>query len=157
MEKLIIFGAKYLIYVLIIIAIIFFLRQQRKRRKEILIFAIITLPLAYVVAKLASFFYFNPRPFVAEHFVPLIAHDADNGFPSDHTLLSSAIAASVYVFNKKWGVALFILAVLIGAARVLAGVHHAVDIVGALIISALAAWAVARWIFHKVIYKIALK
>jgi undecaprenyl-diphosphatase len=62
---------------------------------------------------------------------------ADNGFPSDHTLLATAIAFAIFHFNKKLGLFLFLLAVLVGVARILAGVHHAADIAGSLIIAGL--------------------
>ncbi|HBI33806.1 MAG TPA: hypothetical protein DEA43_04155 [Candidatus Moranbacteria bacterium] len=135
MDDIIIFGARRLTAVMILIALVFFLRLSREKKKEMLVFAIITLPVIYLMAKLASLFYYNPRPFVVENFVPLIAHTDNNGFPSDHTLLSAAVASIVYFFNKKVGVFLFILAVLVGASRVLAGVHHFVDIAGSIIIA----------------------
>ncbi|MCX6762335.1 MAG: phosphatase PAP2 family protein [Candidatus Moranbacteria bacterium] len=134
MSTLIIFIAKYLFFVSAAIAIIFFLKQLRQKQKEMLIFAVILLPLSYVIAKIVSRFYFDPRPFVQGNFAPLIGHAADNGFPSDHTLLAAAIAFAIFHFNKKLGLFLFFLAVLVGVARVLAGVHHAADIAGSLII-----------------------
>ena len=74
-------------------------------------------------------------PFVENNFVPLIAHAADNGFPSDHTLFGAAIASVIFLFDKKWGTGLFMLAFLVGVSRVLAGVHHFVDIAGSLLIT----------------------
>ncbi len=130
MNILIVFSAKYLLYVSVIVAVAYFAKQPRPRQKEMLVFAVILLPFAYAIAKIAGHFYFDPRPFVVGHFTPLIPHAADNGFPSDHTLLASAVAATVFYFNKRLGLLLFVLALFVGAARVLAGVHHPMDIVG---------------------------
>jgi undecaprenyl-diphosphatase len=137
MNFIIIFIAKYLIFVALAIAVLYFLKQPRPRQKEMLIFAAILLPVSYFVAKIISHFYFDPRPFVAGHFTPLIEHAADNGFPSDHTLFGAAIAFAIFRFNKKLGLLLLYLTVLVGVARVLAGVHHAVDIAGSILIVAI--------------------
>jgi undecaprenyl-diphosphatase len=86
---------------------------------------------------LVSRFYFDPRPFVQGNFTPLLPHAADNGFPSDHTLLAAAIAFATFHFNKKLGLFLLLLAILVGVARILAGVHHVADIAGSIIITGL--------------------
>lgn len=135
LNQLIIFGAKYLIWVICLIALWFIVKQSKEERKKIIVLAIIALPISYVVAKILGHFYYDPRPFVENNFVPLIAHAADNGFPSDHTLFASAIASVIYASNKKWGAGLFSLAFLVGISRVLAGVHHFVDIAGSLLIT----------------------
>ena len=100
-----------------------------------MIFAVLLLPLSYIAAKIISHFYFDPRPFVVGNFTPLIPHAADNGFPSDHTLLGAAIAFAIFRFNKKLGLLLLFFAILVGFSRVLAGVHHASDIAGSIVIA----------------------
>src|SRR5205085_7935625 len=99
----------------------------------------------YVTAKVLGHVYYDPRPFVQEHFTPLIPHDADNGFPSDHTLITAGVAAVIYFFNRPWGFALLGLALLVGAARVAAGVHHPVDIVGSIVIAVVVSFS--TWFF----------
>ncbi|KKP92431.1 MAG: hypothetical protein UR99_C0072G0005, partial [Candidatus Moranbacteria bacterium GW2011_GWD2_36_12] len=69
MDSIIIFGARRLTTVMILIAFVFFLRLSREKQKEIMVFAIITLPAIYLMAKISSLFYYNPRPFVVENFV----------------------------------------------------------------------------------------
>lgn len=151
MDNVIIFGARHLTLVMILIALVFFLKLSREKQKEVIIFAIVTLPAIYLMAKISSLFYYNPRPFIVENFVPLIPHADNNGFPSDHTLLSAAVAAVVYFFNRKVGAFLFLLALLVGAARVLAGVHHAVDIAGSFAVTGMVSFLVYKYIFPLVI------
>ncbi len=91
-------------------------------------------PLAYIISRISSYLYYDPRPFVVGHFTPLIAHAADNGFPSDHVLLTGAVAMIVWFYNKKLSAALLVLVLLICWARVYAGIHHATDIAGSVII-----------------------
>ncbi len=134
MDTIIVFIAQYLYLIVLFIATIFFFLQPRKIKKGVLICGIIVAPLAYAISRIASALYYNPRPFVVGHFTPLIAHAADNGFPSDHMLLAGAMAMIVWFYNKKLGATLWMIAFLIGWARVYGGIHHVVDIVGSVII-----------------------
>src|SRR6185312_13600685 len=106
MNTIIIHCAKYLIIVPIIAVLVWFVRLPKHERKQAFFLALITLPLAYILAKIAGHFYYDPRPFVVGNFTPLVAHAADNGFPSDHTLLAGALAASVMCFNKRFSIVL---------------------------------------------------
>ncbi|MDP2837926.1 MAG: phosphatase PAP2 family protein, partial [Candidatus Moranbacteria bacterium] len=150
MDSLIIFGAQYLYLVIVAWAIWYIVRQPKGSRWRIILCAILALPLTYVTAKILSTFYYDPRPFVIGNFVPLLPHAPDNGFPSDHTLLSSAIAATIFFFHRKLGLVLFLIAFFVGASRVLAGVHHLVDIVGSMVIASLVTYIVFEYVFPKV-------
>lgn len=112
--------------------------------------------IALIIAYIARHLYNDPRPFVVGHFKPYFSHSADNGFVSDHTLLASFLAFTCF-FYKKWvGVVLFLVAIAIGAARVIAGVHHWVDIgsaIGVSLVSALIALAATSWLKQKKQYK----
>lgn len=141
MDLLIVFGAKYLIIIpaLVTLTILWMLPARERVRFTTLV--VISLPIAYIFAKIAGHIYFNPRPFVVGNFLPLVEHGPDNGFPSDHTLLSSALAAVVTVVRPRIGAVLWAFALIIGICRVLAGVHHGVDIVGAILIAIAAVYA----------------
>jgi undecaprenyl-diphosphatase len=104
-------------------------------KKKIVITSILSLPLSLVIAKIASHFIYNPRPFVVLNSLPLISHAADNGFPSDHTLICAAVASIVFLYNKKLGIFLFVLTAFVGLSRILALVHHPIDILGSILIA----------------------
>lgn len=142
MDSIIIFCAKYLLYVSVIIFVVFFLKLQNKLKKEFLIFAFLSFLFSLIIAKIASKFYYDPRPFVVEHIKPLVLHAADNGFPSDHTLLTMAIASVVFVYNKKLGILLFTMCLLVGGSRVVASIHHPIDIFGSIVIAAVVTFVV---------------
>ena len=146
MNYLIIFGAKYLFIVEIVLIAVYFFLQKRDKQKSIIILSIIFLPLTYILSKVLASLYSDPRPFIVNHFTPLISSSTDNGFPSDHTLLASAIASILFVNNKKLGVVAWIVAILVGVSRVLTGVHHIVDILGSMFIVTLAMWIVKNYI-----------
>jgi undecaprenyl-diphosphatase len=98
--------------------------------------------LAVVLAKIAAHLYYDPRPFVTHHLVPLIAHSADNGFPSDHALLCAFLAFTMLLYSRRAGVFLIIIALLVGWARVAAHLHNPRDVVGSFVIAAVAVIAV---------------
>ena len=150
MNILVIFGAKYLYLIEIVLAIIYFFLQSKSKQKLIVVFSAIFFPLTYIIAKVVSFLYFDPRPFVIGHFTPLIAHAPDNGFPSDHMLLAGAIASILYVYNKKLGIVAWVVAFIIGASRVFVGVHHWIDIVGSVVIVVCVMWLVKTYVLPEI-------
>jgi len=135
MNYIIIFCAKYLFLLIVILSGVVFWQLPKQKKKEMIIFSIISLPVIFLLSRVMAKLYFNPRPFVVENFLPLISHLPDNGFPSDHTLLSAALSMLVYYFNKKMGWLLLEISLIVGLARVAAGVHHLTDIFGSIIIS----------------------
>src|SRR5713226_3806557 len=96
LDTLSIFAANYLWYVTIVIAVVYFLFQSRQEQKRMLIFAAVVLPLVYILSIIGGALYNDPRPFVVAHFIPLIPHKPNNGFPSDHVLWSAATAAIMF-------------------------------------------------------------
>lgn len=151
MNLFFIFGAKYLVFIIALIAGVFFFKKPRKVQKHMALFAVIALPAIYIAAKIGNMLYNDPRPFVVGNFIPLIPHAPDNGFPSDHTLISSAIAAIICPFNKKLALVLWALALLVGLSRVFVGVHHLIDILGSMVIAGVIGCGV--WMAMKKIVK----
>ena len=148
MDMFMILCAKYLYLVVILLAIIFLLMQKRDIQIKMLLFAVISLPVTYLVAKIAGHFYFDPRPFVTLHIKPLIDHAATNGFPSDHTLISAAIAMILFPFSKKWGISAMVLSLLVGISRVYVRIHSPIDILGSFVIAAVVGGLVAAGIAY---------
>lgn len=135
LDSLFIFGAKYLFILSFVIAGIYFLKLPWESKKKIAVFGVISIILIYGIAFIAGHLYDNPRPFVADHFTPLIPHDPDNGFPSDHVLMVSAIAAVVYFSNRKIGLILLGIGILVAISRVYVGVHHPIDVIASVVFS----------------------
>src|ERR1700730_391737 len=117
MTLLWILGAKYLYLAALLTAVVAFWLLPSQRR-QIVILAVIALPLTYLAAKLGGHLYNDPRPFVVGHFTPLVPHDPDNGFPSDHTLLVSALAALFFWVDKRTSFILAFVALIVGVSRV---------------------------------------
>ncbi len=138
MNLLIIFTAKYLFLVSGLIYVLFtfsLFKTNKNKFKSFILLSVISFPLIYLVAKLLGMIISDPRPFLITHTKPLIDSAIDNGFPSDHTLLTMALASIVFLYNRKLGIFLTVLALLVGIARVFAGVHHWLDIFGSICIA----------------------
>jgi undecaprenyl-diphosphatase len=95
------------------------------------------------VNQLVGALWFEQRPFVALHGVTmLLAHPADNSFPSDHAVIAGALAVGTLLFARRWGIVAVVVAVLLALARVYAGMHYPLDVIAGLAIGALVALVV---------------
>lgn len=140
MHETVIIIAKYFIVLAVLIAFAVWLRVSTPQKKRFIVLAVLGGIFSLALAKLGSKLYSDPRPFVAGHFTPYFSHAPDNGFPSDHTLLTSFLAFTTWRFSRLSGTAVLALAVLIGASRVIAGVHHWLDIAGSIVIAFIGVW-----------------
>jgi len=130
LDQLAVLGAKYLFVLLLLLTGVWVIHQPLPRMKRIVLFAAVIFTLAYITAKISGVLYDDPRPFVVGHFTPLIPHEPDNGFPSDHVLLCSAVAAVVTIFRWPLGIVLWAITVIVAICRVYVGIHHAIDVIG---------------------------
>ena len=135
MNEFIIISAKYLFLISLLIAGYFFVTLSLKEKKIMINLGLISGLISLLLLKISSLLFNDPRPFVVNHVVPLIPHAIDNGFPSDHTLLTMWIALVVLIFNKRLGIILGLLSLIVGISRVLALVHHPIDIAGSVAIA----------------------
>lgn len=98
-----------------------------------------TLIARYAVIPLIRVFIQTVRPYASMSFLPVIAPVYEFSFPSAHTAVLAALAFVAWRVRPAAGAALLFGAVVVGIARVLAGVHWPVDIVGGVIVGGLAA------------------
>jgi len=123
--------AEYGIFVLPIALVLVWVRtdsSSRARRGVVAgcVAAVIAFGLGFVLERTLG----RPRPFVELGFSPLIAHVADSSFPSDHTLTGVALVGPLLWTLPKVGWMLLLWALVVGVARVAAGLHHPSDILG---------------------------
>lgn len=150
MDMIIIFCANYLIVIMGLITLAFWLTRSRKIKTEMVVTGVVIAIASFIFAKTGSMLFNDPRPFVTDHITPLFTYPADNGFPSDHTLVGMMAALTVLSVSRRWGVILFALTLVVGGARVAAGVHHPIDIVGGIVFGALGG-VVAVYVAPKII------
>lgn len=150
MNSLIVIVAQDALYVVALVAAVVWLLAPRPEKVALAVQVVVAAIAVGILVKLTSALYVDPRPFVGPHAVkPLFSHPNDNGFPSDHTSAATAVALVVAAHRRLVGVVLLVLALAIGSARVLAHVHHWLDIgVGALVglIAAAVGLLVWQWV-----------
>ncbi len=154
MDSIIIFCASYL-YLFVIAGVgVAWLRTTKNLKVQFIVAAVIAGVVALILSRIAGKLYYDPRPFVTELVKPLIAHAKDNGFPSDHALLTMALTAITYFYSKRVAAGMLVLTIIVGIARILAKIHSPLDIgAGWLfdIIGAVAGYYLTLWLFKKYI------
>ena len=129
LDILMILSAKYLPIVFAVALIILYLTFRANRQRVAVLAAISTLT-ALGIAQSIAFLYPRPRPYLTHVAHLLIERSNDPSFPSDHATFSFAIATMVWQYNRKIGVILMGLAVLVGFSRVYVGTHYPMDVIG---------------------------
>ena len=101
---------------------------------------------AYAVTFVIHHLYDRPRPYEA-HAIPHPWSSAtDASFPSDHTSLSFAIAFAVLAFDTVAGVVFLVVTAIIGVGRLFIGAHYPGDVAAGVLVGAVVAFAVVRWL-----------
>ncbi|MFA6416503.1 MAG: phosphatase PAP2 family protein [Candidatus Paceibacterota bacterium] len=132
LDKLIYFCAVYLPWITVAFLIILILSKRKWLEIFKGLFIFFSAGLAWFLAGLFKYIYFSPRPFM-ELFVnkPLFTMEVWwDSFPSGHAVFFAALAGSAFgLKQKKWGLYLSTMAIIIALARVAAGVHWPSDVV----------------------------
>jgi len=141
--------AKILIYCLPLHMIVLWLWGDGVRRQTALVL-LLALACGVVASYLIGLGFYRPRPFLAGLGEALMAHRPSASFPSNHALIFSAYASTLLFLRHYWlGLAVFIVGLTVGAARIYLGVHYPGDILGGLLLGVLSAmaslWIWARW------------
>lgn len=129
-DQVVTFCAQYLPFVSLAIALIFIAGLEKLHRVSAVILFTISAGVAFIADKILNRLIESPRPFMVNDIAPLFEHSSDNGFPSEHVLLAILIASVIFIYNRRLGYILAILALIIGSARVIANVHHPIDVLG---------------------------
>jgi undecaprenyl-diphosphatase len=82
---------------------------------------------------------------VVGNFTPLVP-ETDFSFPSGHMTFFFALSMAIYMYNKKWGIWFMAASLIMGIARIIAGVHYPTDILGGAIIGIIVGYFVTRLI-----------
>ena len=134
LDFLMIFGAEYVIYLMIFLIFAFAIKGKMYERKSLILF-LISFPILILVIKIIHLFFFQPRPYIENDILPLLDYTKeDASFPSRHTAISFIMALPYLYYKSKWAFLLLFLATWVGISRVYAGVHYPIDIVGGTIV-----------------------
>jgi len=86
-----------------------------------------------------------PRPFdLTDQIVPLWQYRDLGSFPSGHAVFFMIVAIGMLRLSPRMGHVLFVCALLIPIARVMAGIHYPLDIIGGWMIGVVIALGIGR-------------
>lgn len=147
-DLLIAFLAGPLAYVLAVGLAVFLVRHKDKggARDTFIIFS--AAGAAWGLSLGLKTFFSEVRPFAAlEAITPLVSvgsFDGSGAFPSGHTAFLASIVGSLYFYHHRAAYGLALVPLIIGFARVAAGVHWPIDVVGGYFLGlAVGFWAYA--------------
>ena len=83
---------------------------------------------AYIASVFLKNLFAVPRPFLVDPSIHALIQETDFSFPSGHATTFMALAVILFSINHKAGKLAFIAALIIGIARIFAGVHTPLDI-----------------------------
>lgn len=132
-----VFLARWLIYLFIPFAL---LARQTKKLKHAVYEASWAAALAFTISVMLSEFIGRTRPYLATPEVQALVRTSlkAGAFPSAHAAIAFGIAAAIAFADRRWGVAAFIMAILVALGRVAAGVHYPSDVIGGALVGLLA-------------------
>ena len=153
LDKMVVFFAVIFPYIVIIVAGVYLLLHHEnlrsknifsnlfKKWKEIgLVF--FSGILSWFLADIFKALLHTARPFIKYTKVTSLFFENGFAFPSGHATFFMALAFAIFLSHKKIGYFFIFFAILIGIARIVAGVHSPVDILGGFILGALTAYLV---------------
>jgi undecaprenyl-diphosphatase len=126
--------AKDLAVVMMVLVALVFLARWRERRAGALL-ATVSAALALLVNQPISHAVARMRPYAAhpDHAHLLIARSQDFSFPSDHATGAFALAFGIWLYDRRLGRGLLVLAAILAFSRVVARTHYPGVLAGAAI------------------------
>jgi undecaprenyl-diphosphatase len=144
----IVFFAEYFPYIVVFLAGIFLIMHHEVfraestwqiflQKKSEVFSAFFDGALAWLFAYVLKFIFHVSRPFEVLDGVTALFPEKGFAFPSGHATFFMALAVSLFFFHKKAGYLFISFAVVIGIARIMAGVHFPLDILAGFVLGAL--------------------
>ncbi len=134
-DWLIYFAAEYLPYLMAAALLYFIFRSPGRKIYFLALAALGSILSRGILTELIHFLFFRARPFVSLSFNTLISQSPLEGsFPSGHMALLVPLGLTLWQFDRKKGAWFLALTLIVGIARIIAGVHYPLDIIGGILI-----------------------
>ena len=127
---------------------------RRELSQKSIMNASVAIGISTLVVRIINIHDFWPRPFLVDD--PVLRESARNAaqtvfylphdptFPSNAATISFAAATAIWLFNRKAGAILYLLAFLWVFARFYAGIHFAIDLAGGVIIGVVTSLMISK-------------
>jgi undecaprenyl-diphosphatase len=142
LDTLMIGSAKYLPIIFAFALVALWISWRARNQRAAFLAGVSTL-VALGLGQLVGKAFPRPRPYLSHTVNQLIPPSLDTSFPSDHAILGFAVAVIVLRYNRRAGVALLTLALLMAIARVFVGAHYPGDVLGGAVLGSLTSVALA--------------
>lgn len=146
-DQILSFAAEYTL-IIFSLALVYLLLRSRRAFWIALFSAILA---RGILTEIVRYFYQRPRPFAALPDVKLLIEKeaSEPAFPSGTTAFIFAIAIAAYLYDKKIGVILIVLASILALARIYTGAHYPLDIAGGVAVAGLAVFMITKLLKYK--------
>ena len=146
-ETWIVFFAKYFPYFLAALFVAFAFSRFGARKTQFFLLAegAISAFVSRGAVEIIRLFVHRLRPFIADASIIPLSSETSYSFPSGHASFFFTLSTVVYFYNKRWGLWFYAASLLIGLARVMAGVHYPTDILGGAVLGVVVGWCVHRF------------
>ncbi|MFP3567382.1 phosphatase PAP2 family protein [Paraburkholderia sp. SIMBA_030] len=132
------FIADYVIYLIPLSLVAMWLSGDEHQRDTAVHVCCVTL-LALGINQIIGLVWPHPRPFVIGIGHTFLQHAPDPSFPSDHGTIFASVALTLLSGGlRRYGLLMLLCGVAVAWARVFAGVHFPLDMVGAVAIACIA-------------------
>ncbi len=135
-EYIVWLSADILIIILISLGSICLIRDKKISRGLRHLFVVVFAGLfAWAISEVINYVFPSFRPFIElENIKPLFTVGMNDSYPSGHTAFIFGFTTMLIFFRKKSGFIFLFFALLVGVARVAAGVHWPIDIFGGMLL-----------------------
>lgn len=145
LDWIMLFLAKIVVFLMVLaVAVRWFWPSNRPHERHVAVSCGLAAALALGANQVILLFYDRLRPYETGVSHPLLPPNSDPSFPSDHSTLAFAIAATLLLQRHPLAKLFGILAALVALSRVYVGVHYSGDVLGGAVIGSLFAWIVSR-------------
>lgn len=141
-DQVFVLMSNYSVYVFALILVLY-LFKNRKIFWTSLVAALLS---RGIITEIIRFLYNRPRPFVVLENVKLLIekNGQEPSFPSGHASFLFAVALAVFLFDRKIGAIMLVVALLFSLARIYTGVHYPLDIIGGFAVALISVFLVRK-------------
>jgi undecaprenyl-diphosphatase len=124
------------ILALLALAAVLVARQHAGRERAIrsTICALGAAALSMVLLYFLNTAFFRPRPFTTSTVHLIFYHNTDSSFPSNAATLAFALAFGVFLYWRKLGGIMLVIAAFQSFSRVAAGIHYPLDVIAGMLL-----------------------
>lgn len=113
-----------------VITYLWFVKKEKEEALHVILASTLAVAASIILKELFGF----TRPFYLTNVEAQAGYLSAATFPSIHSSLAFALSTTVWMHQKKLGIVLLFLSIMVGLGRILANVHFPIDIlVGAIV------------------------